>query len=296
MDLETLEHFKYIAKYQNVTRAAKHFYISQSTLSRQIMALESEFNAPLFIRTNKKIELTEAGKLLYRDCDLLIKHIKNIMRNVQAANQGTDGTLTITCPGHLCSFLPQSLNRLKTLYPSVRFIVESYDFNEIPCSIQYDIYNIGFTYDFAVPTCDGLEAVHVGADDFSLAVPASRFPEASPEAIVEAVQTLPLLLPSYIEPPFLRLIIHELQNISDTKNINKIYVNTTDSATLQISLGLGYSIVPTALTRTKCGDDNITYIPLDHFAAKGNIVMLYKKENASELLNTFINIVKDIAV
>ncbi|MBG0764598.1 MAG: LysR family transcriptional regulator, partial [Tissierellales bacterium] len=37
MDLQTLKYFQYVAKYKNITRAAKKFYISQSTLSRHIM-------------------------------------------------------------------------------------------------------------------------------------------------------------------------------------------------------------------------------------------------------------------
>jgi DNA-binding transcriptional LysR family regulator len=78
MNLETLHYFQYIAKYKNITRAAKHFYISQSTLSRNIMLLEKELGVQLFERNNKQIELTEAGKVFEHDCELFIKICKTL--------------------------------------------------------------------------------------------------------------------------------------------------------------------------------------------------------------------------
>ena len=292
MNLETLEYFKYIATYKNITRAAKHFHVSQSTLSRQIMALENEIGASLLIRNNKKIELTEAGKAFYNNCELLIKHMNTVIRNTQAVDNGSSGTLTITSPGHLFETLPDSLEEIKNIYPSINLIVESYNFNEIPSSIQYGVYDIGFTYDFAVPPYEDLECIPIGIDDFSLAIPSKLFEAPSQDSIPKLVKSLPLILPSHIEPPFLKLIMHELQALSGVKHLNPTYVNTSDSAMLQISMGLGYSIIPTCLTKSKFTNENVSYIELTNFSAKGTIVMLYNKKNDSELVNSFIDIIK----
>jgi len=294
MDIETLQYFQYIATYKNVTKAAKHFYISQSTLSRQMMALEKELDVTLFIRDNKKIELTEAGKVLHRDCELFIKHMEIIINNTQSADKGISGVLRIASPGNLCDTLTQSLITFKRTFPSTNLIIESYDFNEIPSAVLYNIYNIGFTYAFASSSNEDVDCVTVGEDDFSLVVSSQIIQSATSEEIAKVVKTLPLILPSYTEPPFLKLMLHELKSFAETKYIETIYVNTTDSVMLQISLGLGYSIVPTSLTKSKSGMDHITYIPLNHFSAKGNIVMLYKKSNNSEIVNRFVNIVNTI--
>lgn len=294
MDLETLEYFQYIAKYKNITKAAKHFYISQSTLSRNIIALENELGAKLFERNNKKVELTEAGTVLGLECEKLIKHMEIVIHNVQAADQGNSGTLRITAPGKLCQVLGDALVIFKRNYPSIKLIVESYDFNEIPSSIQYDIYNFGFTYDFAALGYEELESIPIGTDDFSLAIPADLFPNPTKESIAEVVRTLPLILPSYIEPPFMKLLIHELQKYAGVSKINTTYVNTTESVVLETSLGLGYGVVPTSLTKTKSGNENIAYITLNDFSPKGTIVMLYKRSSTTELINSFIEIVNDL--
>ncbi len=291
INLEMLQYFQYIARYRNITKAAKHFYISQSTLSRNIIALENELSVKLFERSNKQMELTEAGKVLYAECDLLMKHMEIVIGNVQSADRGNSGILRITSPGKLCQVLSDALTFMQDKYPSIKLIVESYDFNEIPCAVQYSIYNLGFTYDFAASGYEDLESITVGTDCFSLAVPSKFFENPTKKMIPEVVKSLPLILPSYIEPPFLKLILHELQNFAGVKKINTTYVNTTDSVMLEASLGLGYGIVPASLTKSKSGNENISYIDLDDFSAKCSIVMLYKKSNTSELVKSFIDIV-----
>lgn len=294
MNLETLQYFQYIAKYKNITRAAKHFYISQSTLSRQIMALEDELGVKLFIRNNKQIELTEAGNVFDRECDLFINHMETVIKNVQLADKGNSGVLRITSPGKLCQILSDALTIFREKYPSINLIIEMYDFNEIPCAVQYDIYNIGFTYDFSVTGYEELESVPICNDDFSLAVSSELFKNPTQETLPEIVRSLPLILPSYIEPPFMKLILHELQTFAGNKKINISYVNTTDSVMLEASLGLGYGIVPTSLTKAKSGFHNISYINLVNFSAKSTIVMLYKKSSSSELVKRFVDIVKNL--
>lgn len=296
MNLETLQYFQYIAKYKNITKAAKHFFISQSTLSRQIMALESELGAQLFIRNNKNIELTDAGKVFNKDCELFIKHMQVITENVQAASQGNFGTLRITSPGELCKIFYESLILFQKKFPSVQLVVEAYDFNEIPTAIQYGVYDVGFTFDFATTTYEeGIQSIPIGTDVFSLAVSSKLFPKPSINSIPEIVKSLPLILPYYVEPPFLKGIIHELQHYTVIKNIKTNYVNTTESAMLDVSLGLGFSIIPTCVSIAKSGMENISYIKLNDNFANGTIVMLYKESMASELLNSFVDIVKELS-
>ncbi len=291
MDIETLRYFQYIAKYKNVTKAASHFYISQSTLSRQMMALEKELGVTLFIRNNKQLELTPTGEVFSKECDLLIHHLEVVIDKTQSAGRGESGILRIVSPGNLTPVLPQSLSLFKKAHPDTQFVVESYNFDEITSAILYDIYDIGFTYEFATQENEKIARLPVGPDDFSLVVSSQIMAEPSKEAVAGVVRSLPLILPGYAEPPFIKVVMVELQNLTGTKIKNIIHVNTTDSAMLQVSLGLGYSIVPTSITRTKTDEEQVTYFPLSDFAAKGNIIMLYKKDNPSKLVAGFIETV-----
>ncbi len=294
MNLETLHYFQYIAKYKNITKAAKNFYISQSTLSRHIMALENELDVKLFERKNKKIELTDAGRILYRDSDLFIKHMETVINNVKIADKGNNSVLRITSPGKIKNILPVALHEIRKDYPDVELVVEAYDFNEIPSAVLYDIYNIGFTFAFATSNFEELECVSLGTEEFCLAVSSDLYENPTMEDIPTIVKEMPMIMPEYIEPPFMKLIIHDLQTLAGVKHIQTNYVNTSDSVLLEASLGLGYGIVPLSLSKAKSGRENISYIQIDDFAPKATIVMLYKKENLSDLMKSFIDAVVNL--
>ena len=72
MELRVLRYFLAVAREQNITAAANFLHISQPTLSRQLMELESEFGKTLMIRGKRKITLTSEGQLLRKRAEELI--------------------------------------------------------------------------------------------------------------------------------------------------------------------------------------------------------------------------------
>ncbi len=121
--------FSVYCKYKNITRAAKHFYISQSTLSRNIILLEKELDVVLFERKNKHLELTKAGEVFAHDCELFIKHMQNVVHNVQLAGQGSHGLSASLLRPNL--FVLTNALKIFDGISSIELIVETYDFNEI---------------------------------------------------------------------------------------------------------------------------------------------------------------------
>ena len=64
MELRQLEHFVTVAEEQHFTRAAARVHVVQSSLSASIKALERELGEPLFVRDNRRVTLTQAGRAL----------------------------------------------------------------------------------------------------------------------------------------------------------------------------------------------------------------------------------------
>lgn len=64
MEIYQLRYFLAVAEKGNFTKAAESAFISQPSLSQQILNLEEEFGQPLFHRLGRKAVLTEAGKIL----------------------------------------------------------------------------------------------------------------------------------------------------------------------------------------------------------------------------------------
>lgn len=64
MELRVLRYFLAVAQEETISEAARRLYVTQPTLSRQMMDLEEELGKKLFVRGNRKIALTEEGKFL----------------------------------------------------------------------------------------------------------------------------------------------------------------------------------------------------------------------------------------
>ena len=85
MKIETLNEFVTLSHYLSFTTAAKKLYMSQSTLSKHIADLEADLNATLFLR-GKKLELSPAGKVLFKDATQLIEQYKRLRSNCAEAS------------------------------------------------------------------------------------------------------------------------------------------------------------------------------------------------------------------
>lgn len=83
-----LRYFLAVVDQGNFSRAAAHCLVSQPTLSVGIAKLEQAVGAPLFLRSNQRVELTEAGSRL-------LSHARRIEREFNLAEQAGAQTAEI---------------------------------------------------------------------------------------------------------------------------------------------------------------------------------------------------------
>lgn len=80
MELRQLTHFLAVAEAHHFTRAATQVHLTQSSLSSSIRVLERQLGTDLFVRSTRRVELTEAGRAL----------LPAARRAVEAAEDGLD--------------------------------------------------------------------------------------------------------------------------------------------------------------------------------------------------------------
>jgi len=65
MTFNQINYFLAVADQLNFTKAAASLFVTQSTLSRSIAALEEEIGTPLLYRDFHAVKLTPAGEILH---------------------------------------------------------------------------------------------------------------------------------------------------------------------------------------------------------------------------------------
>ncbi|MER6823665.1 LysR substrate-binding domain-containing protein [Streptomyces cellulosae] len=95
MELRHLQHFVAVAEDQHFTRAAERLMVSQSGLSASIRALERELQTPLFVRTTRRVTLTEAGRALLAEAERILAQVRAAHEAVAAVQGVLRGTLAV---------------------------------------------------------------------------------------------------------------------------------------------------------------------------------------------------------
>ncbi|MER6631858.1 LysR family transcriptional regulator [Streptomyces sp. NPDC000987] len=95
MELRHLQHFVAVAEDQHFTRAAERLMVSQSGLSASIRALERELQTPLFVRTTRRVTLTQAGRALLGEAERILAQVRAAHEAVAAVQGVLRGTLSL---------------------------------------------------------------------------------------------------------------------------------------------------------------------------------------------------------
>ena len=72
MEIHQLRYFAKVAELGNFTRAAEACFVSQPSLSQQIIKLEQELGQPLLERLGRSVRLTKAGEILKPRADQIL--------------------------------------------------------------------------------------------------------------------------------------------------------------------------------------------------------------------------------
>ena len=120
-DLAIFQAFACAARHGSFTRAAEELNLTQSAVSRQIRALETQLGVVLFERVRKRVVLSEAGRSLLPQVTRLLDQTEEIMRRALAASDGKSLLTIATLPSFGSRWLMRRLPGFLKLHPGISF-------------------------------------------------------------------------------------------------------------------------------------------------------------------------------
>ena len=120
MELRQLKYFVQLSKTLNFSTAARELFITQSTLSHQILQLENELGQPLFHRNSHEVMLTEAGQTLLPLAQQTINAADNCLLRLDELKNLMSGELNIGVTFSFACIMAETLTAFLRRYPHVK--------------------------------------------------------------------------------------------------------------------------------------------------------------------------------
>jgi LysR family transcriptional regulator, nitrogen assimilation regulatory protein len=95
LNLRRLKYFVRIVDIGSLTQASEILFIAQPALSQQLAKLEAEFGRQLLLRTKTGVTPTEAGTVLYRHAQLMLKQFEQAQADVRNSGKALAGQVSV---------------------------------------------------------------------------------------------------------------------------------------------------------------------------------------------------------
>lgn len=243
MDIKIIQYFLTVAEEKNITAAAKKLHISQPPLSRQLKNLENEIGTPLFIRNNAGMMLTDAGKLLQKRGNELVRLFRLTQLELQETANASKERFTIGSYGAASTFLlPTCVDLLAKEFPNIEVHIFYGSPEEIIRKVRSGEIDVGF---IRTPFEDmaSFDLLTLYTEDWIVAIPRDHplaF-SAGTSVSVESLSENRLIVPSRasICKPLMDLFLNR------EKDLNIIcYYYGLENALALVEKGVGIAICP----------------------------------------------------
>lgn len=146
MDLQQLRCFAMVCKYQSFTKAADKMFISQSSISKNITALEKELGVSLLNRNKQYVLPTAAGAFFFSKVQSLLQSLDVTTAQTKKIGHGIEGFLKIGVNDQLDinGILPNFLRYFSLNEPSIDLDFCMHSYKDLPDMILTGAIDVAF--------------------------------------------------------------------------------------------------------------------------------------------------------
>jgi DNA-binding transcriptional LysR family regulator len=285
IELRHLRYFLAVAEDLHFRKAAERLFISQPGLSRQIKQMEEDLEIQLFVRHNRKVELTEAGSYLKKELTRNLKNLEHILDYAKLLQDGKDGYLKFGYVGSaMQEIIPNLLIEFKKEHPNVQFGLKEMDNEKQIDSLLSQEIDIGFVRLERVPR--GLAIKPILKETFCLVLPKYHPVDASNFKSLEQLKDESFIL---FDPSYSPSYYEKVMQIFDDSNFTPIVThNTIHAASIYklVENNFGLSIVPKSLQHGY--DMDVKFIELNNISQHTTLSVVWDKNNGNPILESLL--------
>ncbi|HIT98730.1 MAG TPA: LysR family transcriptional regulator [Candidatus Copromorpha excrementavium] len=198
MELRVLRYFLAAVRNGSITAAANELHITQPTLSKQLMDLESKLGKTLFIRGGRKITLTEEGKFLYDRANEIVSLADSTEAELKSDDDIINGEIRIgSGETHNISYIADAIKQITEIHPNIK--IHLYSGNEEDISERLDSGLFDFALFIGISDMRKYDYIKLPVCDKWGLLMRKDYPLSVLDAITpEDIQNIPLIFPRQV--------------------------------------------------------------------------------------------------
>ena len=294
MNLRPLHYFVVLADELHFRRAAERLHITQAPLSLAIKALETELGTTLFIRTQRRVSLTETGVLLRANARAILDRVEQTRAMIRDLETGTTGQLRIgvTPATSLLPFFPRLISNFRGAHPKVRIEMKEMPSKEQIQCLRGRTIDVGFIRNAPRKGDADICFVNLLSDPFVVAM--ARTHSLSKRSNLKLADLRNEIFISYPKQSGIA-IYEQVTALFAARGFAPNVVQEVQETTTLIGLaatGFGIAVVPSGLTSIRV--PNIVYRRLSDPDASSEIHLAYREGESSATISAFQHMARAI--
>ncbi|WHY21406.1 LysR family transcriptional regulator [Paenibacillus sp. G2S3] len=293
MNILSLRYFISVAEYSSFTKASEYLYVTQPTLSRQILDLEEELGVQLFVRGRHTLTLTEQGSRFLHEATEIIRRCDNLRDIVK---QGQDdgnimGLLSVGYQGFLDTKLMQhALKSITKKHPRVDFSLSQGSPTELRHHLLFDKCDLVFALNTCIDSIPNIECIKLRENKLQIAVPRNcRLSKYDSIDMKELANENFIMLERKISPFTVDYATSLCMKHGFSPNAS-CYVNDAEKALLLVGSGKGITFLhSTNNINSPAETYDIKVLNIEGLDNDLDFVLAFKRDNTNPIIPLFVS-------
>jgi len=293
MRLEQLDAFVEVARRGSVSRAAEALYVTQPTLTARLKGLEQELDAVLFVRSQRGMRLSDAGRAFLPYAERTVDTIGSGRRLLSELARGESGQLALgAAPAVSTYVLPRILTRFRRTHPKVSLAVRTGHSEEVLELVLRDQVQIGLGRDLRHPQ---VEAIPLYEDELVLVVDPNHPFAGESEIRPDELTSVQLILFDRTSS-YHRLTSEFFQQVGAVPR-GVMELDNIDAAKKMVEQGLGVALLPHTAVAAELEGGTLRAVTLADAPSPKRRIVVFRRRDAgppSGALQAFLNCLSDL--